>query len=390
MRRFVLLMAIAMAWFGARAAAQDMSAADAAASDPPAADDSLGETTLPATAPTTRRALVVPQGFERISESGRDAICMPADEPWVRQALQEAAPATRPSTLPIDLLERAKANRAEIARQIQQDLGFDDASVIDAMFDDKLLPMLRQFDELNPPIIYMPTTRDKLRELLRNGWEDPRFYYNRAADDVQFRMAVNLTIDRAVDDTLLPAIYAPSDPIEQRKRVLIDSVQQSEAEIADAKSGRSQFLTQMAFVQLVNDQAMKPLNLSPEQAWFGLGVSGFLAAKYAAPILGVPRAQLLEAMTFEHPRNPVKAATIDLMHPTPATELRERYVALYLDAMRRKSIGVVAGWVGQAGEDAIARTLAAMRQAPPADAGALVELIRQTTGADLSPQLSPQ
>lgn len=344
----------------------------------------------PASAPTTRRAIVVPPGFTRISESGREAICLLDDEPWVRAALASAPPTTRPSTMPIDLLERAQQHRAAIVGQIQQDLGFEDATIINEMFDQKLLPMLRQFDELAPPIIYMPTSRRKLRDLLRDGWEDPRFYYNRAADDVQFRMSVNLTIDQNADDTLLPALYEPADEPERRKQILIDTVRTSEAEVISAMSDRSQFLTQMAFVALVSEQAMNPLKLTPEQAWFGLGTSGFLSAKYASPILGMPREELVAAMTFEHPRNPVKAAPVDLLHPTPASELRERYVALYLDAMRRKSIAAVAEWTKQAGEDAIGKTLAAMRAAPPSDGAALVELIKQTTGADLTAALSPR
>jgi hypothetical protein len=134
---------------------------------------------------------------------------------------------------------------------------------------------------------------------------------------------------------------------------------------------------------------MDPLGLKADQAWLALGVTGFLAARYSAPIIGVQQDELIAAMTADRRRNTIRAATIDLLHPTPASNLREQYVPLYLDAMRRKSTLVVQDWVAQAGDDAIPKTLAALRQTKPADGPALLKLIQQTTGVDLSQNLAP-
>jgi hypothetical protein len=340
------------------------------------------------TAPTTRHALVVPPGFNSITESGINAICLPEDEAWVRQTLAKLQPTTRPSTMPSDLLSRAEASRAAITQQIQADLAVADVAKVNALFDEKLLPMLRRFDELRPPIFYMVATREKIRDLLRGGWEDPRFRYNRASDDVVFNMSVNLSIDGPLDDTVLPVIYKPEDSTEQRSASLADTVGVAQAEIVNVISQRSQFLTQMAFVQFISDEVMKELNLSADQAWLALGLSGVLSTKYASPILGVPQEELIGAMTFEHPRNPVKIATIDLLHPTPASELREQIVPIYLDAMRRKSTLIVRDWLEQAGDGASAKVIARLRQDHPADGAALVKLIQELTSVDLAATLS--
>jgi len=352
--------------------------------------NSASAQTNPSTAPAARHELTVPPGFVRLSISDREIICLPEDEAWVRQAVGVIQPATRPSTMPADLIQRAESARPEIERQIAADLGITDLAMIQALFDEKLMPMLRQFESLDPPLFYLATTRERLRDLVRDGWKDPRFHYNRVANDVTFNMSINFNIDGPVDDTVFPVLYTADETDEQKAAKLIDTIQVAEKDITDLISNRSQFLTQMAFVQFINDLVMNPLELPTDEAWIGLGISGYLSARYSSPILDTPVETLLEAMTFEHPRNPVKVATVDLLHPTPASELRERIVPIYLDAMRRKSTSVVAQWVAEAGEEAIPKTLAAIRANKPADGAALVKLIQETTGVDLTAALSAE
>jgi hypothetical protein len=346
--------------------------------------------TNPSTSPATRHEVIVPPGFARISVSDREILCLPEDEAWVRQAVSAIQPATRPSTMPVDLIQRAETARPEIERQIAADLGNTDAAAIQALFDARLLPMLRQFESLDPPLFYMTTTRERLRDLVKGGWSDPRFHYNRAANDVTFNMSINFSIDGPLDDTVFPVLYTADETDEQKSEKLTDTIQIAEKDITELISNRSQFLTQMAFVQFVSDQAMNRLELPADEAWFGLGVCGYLSARYSSPILDTPTDALLAAMTYEHPRNPVKVATVDLLHPTPASDLREKIVPIYLDAMRRKSTEVVRQWVAEAGEEAIPKTITAIRASKPADGAALVKLILETTGVDLTAPLSAE
>src|SRR5438067_3806054 len=79
--------------------------------------------TAPGTAPTTsatgpattrrvRWQMTPPPGFVKISVGDRTAICDPADEAWVKAALTAAAPATKPTTMPGELIQRVTDRRA--------------------------------------------------------------------------------------------------------------------------------------------------------------------------------------------------------------------------------------------------------------------------------------
>src|ERR1043166_6697076 len=76
----------------------------------------------PATAPTTRYVLLMPPGYEKVTVAGHTALAQPNDLEWVKKALAEVKPATRPTTMPSDVLQKIAANRAAVVKQMVTDL----------------------------------------------------------------------------------------------------------------------------------------------------------------------------------------------------------------------------------------------------------------------------
>src|SRR3954447_16127316 len=74
------------------------------------------------TGPTTRFVMTVPPGYERVTVGRYDALVRPNDKGWVTQALSTMKPATRPTTMPADLLKRVAESRAAVTKQIVADL----------------------------------------------------------------------------------------------------------------------------------------------------------------------------------------------------------------------------------------------------------------------------
>ncbi|HWP40246.1 MAG TPA: hypothetical protein VNL70_04925 [Tepidisphaeraceae bacterium] len=344
-------------------------------------------TTGPATGPLPHR-VVIPPGFKVLQIANHTALLEPADEPWVRQVLQNITPTTMPTTMPGDLLERLAAQRDALKTRLAADLALSDPAVVDRFLDENLLPLLRKFDEVNPPIYYMVTTRQRLVELLKGGWSDPRFYYNRAADDVQMRSAVNLNTDGPSDDVLIPVIYAPSDPPQTRSELLTRAIHGIELELAARLGLRAHQMTQQAFVAFVAEHLLPGVKLASDQQWFMIGTAFVLSARYIGQVSGMEEARVVAAMTADNPQNPMRPATIDLLHPTPPEQMRPQALGAYADAYNRKASRAIANWLSRAGPQALPKALLAIRQNPPADGAALISLIQQSSGVDLSSEVS--
>ncbi len=343
----------------------------------------------PATTATARRAMVMPPGFTAVTVGEHTAIVTPADETWARSALETLTPTTMPTTMPSDLIGQLKVSGPALKARIVKDLALSDPTVVDKFFAEKLEAPLERFHDINPPLFYMVTTRQQLKDLLKGGWTDPRFYYNRVADDVQFSPELNLTADGRGDDILLPVMVAPEDPPEKRAKELQETVRMAESRLAGSIATRAMVVAQLAFVDLVNE-ALAPLKLTPDQRWFGDGLAGVLSARYVAQINGMDAQMILQSMSSDDRRNPIRSATIDLLHPTPTSDLRPRAAPYYGDAFHRKTVRVVLSWLARAGDDAIPKTLTALKQNPPADGVALLKQIQQTSGVDLTAELAPE
>src|SRR4051812_12627945 len=92
---------------------------------------------VPSTTAPARYEMVMPPGFEKVTVGSHVALCKPADLEWVKKGLAETKPATRPTTMPADVLKRTTQNRAEVVKQMVTDLGLADDKDVNALFDEK-------------------------------------------------------------------------------------------------------------------------------------------------------------------------------------------------------------------------------------------------------------
>jgi hypothetical protein len=70
--------------------------------------------------------------------------------------------------------------------------------------------------------------------------------------------------------------------------------------------------------------------------------------------------------------------------------MRPAAVPYYNQALRRKAVSVVATLAQKGGDGALTKVVAALRTKLPADGPALVKMIQETTGVDLSKEAGAQ
>jgi hypothetical protein len=58
---------------------------------------------------------------------------------------------------------------------------------------------------------------------------------------------------------------------------------------------------------------------------------------------------------MDDPRNPIRPATVDLLHPADPAQLRASYLPAYVDAYNRKSVRAARALLTKAGEGAAAK-----------------------------------
>jgi hypothetical protein len=356
------------------------------------AQQAAAPSTGAAAAATTpkRFEMVVPPGWERVSVAGRTAVCRPADAAWVRQALGEVKATTRPTTMPADLVKRVTDNRTAVTRAIVADFALADDREVGRLFDELLIPTLTKMQELRPPIIFLVCTQPQLRELVASGWGEPKLRYNRVAQEVSYDDRVSLAIDRPMDDTVLPARYAESDPPEVRAKRLTAEVQQLEANVTARVAAEGLPAIYNRVGQFLDEQFLEPLKLRRDQLWLAMGVNGFFTGKYGEMLTGHPRDAWLRSLTYEDRRQPVGARSIDLTRPADEATMRPGAAPYYTQAMRRKAVAVVAKWVEKTGEPSVTKVLVALRKGVPADGAGLVKLIQDVAGVDVSKDVAAQ
>lgn len=347
------------------------------------------QTTAPSAA-RVRKPLILPSNFKIVVVDRRRAVCQEGDEAWVRQALTDAKPATMPTTMPSTLLEKLSEQRDILAERVAADLGLPDPAEPKKMLDENLLPVLRQATAFDPPVYYMVSNEPAIRQLIKAGWENPLFYLNRAADRVAINMRVDMSMTGDMDDMLLPALYEPEHDMPTRRRILLDSIAQAEQRLAFELAIQSEYAVQMGFVGFIGQKVFKPLELTENQEWFAVGVTALLSAKYLAVVNGMNEASYLQRMMTDDPRNPIRSSTVDLLNPTSSDALRENYRRAYLDAYRRRATAVAHAWLSRIPPGGLGKTLNAIKTAKPADGPALVKLIAEQTGIDLTEELKPR
>jgi hypothetical protein len=336
------------------------------------------------------RIIRLPDGFVRVTAGQRIAMCEPADQPWVRDCLAQSPPATQPSTRPADLLARLQSQKDTLERQLTGQLNLADKQVSHNFVADTLLPRAQKLARLKVKVIYLVITKENLKRLVISGWGSDQFHYNRIADKIAFDGMVDISLDAGDGESVVPAPYVPADPVDVRSANLREEIGRTEGGVADMIARQAQSSLQLSIARFIADQAIAPLKLRLGGDWFSAGVIGYLSSDFLAMINGARPQDIIQMIARSDPDNPVAASSIDLLNPIPPDQLRPEIAGAYGDAFRHRSIQVIASWVERAGPDAIRNTLAAIRSAPPVDGPALVNLIRKTTGIDLSNELAPQ
>jgi len=355
-------------------------AGDAAAAAAPAAP-----ATTQAAAPP--RKVTIPQGFKPITVNGRNILVEPQDEAWVATALGKVQPTTKPATLPATLLQKLTSQRDALLRQVAIDLALRDLTAAARTYDLDLVAPIRALDNYRPPVYYLVASPERIAELLRSGWSDPHFYYNRAADAVSFNPAGMLTADRPQDEVIFPATYDAKETPEKNGETLTVVIGSTEASIQASIEIRARSLVGAQLASIIQTQGVDPLALKADQQWFGMGIANILSAKYASMITGDSRADLVKMLTAEHPANPIPTSAVDLLHPLNLNDMRQDMLPAYFDAVRRKSGRAVQAMVEKAGDAAIPKSIVAIREKKPADGAALVKVIQEASGVDVTPLL---
>jgi hypothetical protein len=336
-----------------------------------------------------RYLFVMPAGFEKVTVAGHTAVCQPADSAWVRQALAEVKPATRPTTMPADLLRRVKENRAAVTRQIVTDFATDEKGP-NRLFDELLIPTLTKLDELRPPVFLLVCAQEKLRDLVAGGWGEPRFRYNRVAQEVSYDDRISMAIDRPMDDNVLPSIYGEKDAPDVKVKRLTAQVQKLDLDLVRTLANEALPSVFNRLGQFIDEEYFAPLKLRRDQLWLAMGVNGYFSGKYGSQLTGYARENWIRDITYEDRRFPVSAGPIDLVHPAEEGTLKPGAAAYYAQAIRRKAVGVVVKWVEKAGEASVTKVIVTLRKGVPADGAALVKLIRDVAGVDVSKDVAAQ
>jgi hypothetical protein len=241
-------------------------------------------------------------------------------------------------------------------------------------------------EDLRPPVFYLVSNTDRVKELLKGGWQDTNFYYNRVADAVVMSGAIAVRTDAPMDDAIIPAIYAKDAQADAKGKALTEAVASTENDYNNFMNEQAKARVGAGFATLIHELAIKDLNLKDDQRWYGLGVDIILASRYSAPISEQP--DLVKSMTMDNPRNPLRFTAVDLLHPPAVESMATEAMPFYVDTVRRKSASVIQKLVDGAGAGAIPKTLGAFRTEKPADGPALVKMVQAQTGIDLTNDLT--
>jgi hypothetical protein len=354
--------------------------------------------TTTTTAPTTQRApyrVTIPPGFVRLTADGafwpRVVLCNQIEADWIKAAMSPPGPATRPTTMPTDLLVATKQKRDTLIARIADDLAAPDPSLIATQVDQKILALAQKLAEMQPSLIFIVADTDELRDAVRGGWANREFDYNRAANVPVFRGGhLDLALDRPGDDTLFPVFFDPSSPQADRIKKINSAIRSDESAAAASVSDRSLALVQSRLAALAADVLNPIVKPQPDQQWFYVGLVSDCSARWIALITGSDADAMIHILARPDRYNPVRAAALDLLHPPELKNLRPGAVQPYEDAFRRRALALFDDWLRQSGPQGLHKTIAALRANPPADGPALLKTIKDVTKIDLTPALAPQ
>jgi len=331
----------------------------------------------------------LPPGFHKLVVGAISVFCLPTDDAWLEPAIKKVKPASRPTTMPSDLLASFSAHRGELVKQLAAELALTDEKPLNTFLDDKYVPVLNKVAALKFNVYFFPVTRKQLGAIMKAGWHDPRYYFNRLATDVDYTLDINISIDHPMSDMVM-WIELKDDATDADKANTVKAfIEDYQTQYLLTVSVLGQMSLGNALDELIVEQAIKPMKLPETIAWVGDGLAAEISVKNLAWLTGMDRTMEIERSLKDNRRNPLASQGLDLMNPYDPTTLRPEYAALYKDAAIHKGARAIHEMVKQAGDDALTKVLVALRNNPPANVEALVKLIKSTTGVDLTPQLKP-
>jgi hypothetical protein len=343
--------------------------------------------TNPTTGPARRGARVTtPKGYSRIDGQGRSIICLPADEAWVRRAVNRAQPGTA-TTKPSDLISNLGTKREALLAAMLKDLPTLKPSQVEGLIDNQVLPLLKPIEATKPRLVFVVSPAEHLKEALREGWTDPHFHYNAADDSLEVDTSITLASDGIADESAVSAVFRPTDTEDDRVSQLSQYVTSTETQVQNSITSRATSLAVISVAEFLAKQVFNDLPTKDDQIWLSVGLSNVLAARYVSIIHGSPLRQFIEALVIPPRDTGVNAATIDLLNPMPTASLKDEYVPPYLDARRRKAIAVMYYWLTEAGDAKLLPMITAVQRARPADGATLAEVVKTNSGVDLAPVL---
>lgn len=347
-----------------------------------AADDA------PTTAPYVAYTLIMPPGMKLITVSGHTAICPPQYEEVAQKCLAKVMPATRPTTMASDILEKLANSRAALAREIAADFDIP-GDKIAAFLDGTLKPALERGAAIHARVYVLVGTQDQVTALLKRGWHAPLFQYNPLANRTIYEAHVLVDADRPLDDTVLWDEVRPGESDDEIAANMNTELQTYDAGFLFGCAQTALLQVRTKFVTFLSDSVMTPLKMPDSEHWFQLGVTGAMSSKYEAMITGIPRSALAASMSRDSANNPIQSAPIDLLHEFNTSNIKPDYLPYFMDAVSRKGTAVVQKLIDKAGDPAIMEIINSIRAKMPPDNAALVQLIKDDTGVDLTNDLLP-
>jgi hypothetical protein len=349
-----------------------------------------GATTTPTTepVPSPPHKAEIPAGFHVVTSGNRSAICQPQDDAWVKEILASVAPATRPTTMPSDMAALIQLRRKEVTSEMMQDLALSDHKPVDDFLDVILLPRLAKIGALKPTIYYFIATRPQVAGALDAGWSDPRFHFIRYAHDVAYSAVALLTTDKPMDDLVWWVEIHDGDNMATRRDRLIAEVRYFEGGVTAHISMFGKNETEHLFEQFVHDHVTQSLKLPAREEWFDFGVSNIFAIKYAAIVTGMSRSLWTEEL-IGRPDELRPFVRLDLVNALDPAQIRPEYLSDYDRALLPKGSLVIDSWLAAEGDGALAKALPALREHTPATPQELIDVVKKTTGYDMTPLMQP-
>jgi hypothetical protein len=341
----------------------------------------------PSTQPAAHKA-VVPPGYHVVTSGDRAAFCLPADDDWVKSALTSVPPTTRPSTMPSDLVSAANQHRADLTSQITGDFALADPKVVDAFFDNDLLTGLQKMSAMKLNVYYFPINHEDLISLLVGGWSDPRFHFNRYANEVGYSPFFHLSALQPMDDLIWWVPLQGGDTTSTRRDALEAQVKTLEALLTGDISLFTQNQAEHLLEIFIHKTIFVPLKLPAQLQWIDFGACNLFAVKYCSQITGMSRQYWTEQL-IGRPGEPRPYLAIDLTNTLDPSQIRPEFLAQYDEMLLPKGALVIQTLLAKAGDSALAKVLPAWRVHPPQTAQDLIQSVQAATGVDLTSVMRP-